>query len=191
MKRRFWTKDEISYICEFYLEQTAGQIAQKLGRTTAAVHVRASSLGIQKRAKRPAGTGSITSQGYLSFGKGHMQRLAQRIVWEQENGPIPAQHEVHHIDGDKLNNDLSNLQCLSLSEHRRIHSGNWKKEKGQWSRRCTGCKQWKSESEFHRQREPSNSIRPYCKLCSTIRRGIYRDRMRQNERLSKAKLCRV
>lgn len=34
---------------------------------------------------------------------------------------IPSDYHVHHIDGDKLNNDISNLELLSRSEHKSLH----------------------------------------------------------------------
>lgn len=42
-----------------------------------------------------------------------------RVVWTDHNGPIPAGHEIHHVDHDTLNNDPSNLACVPRSEHRR------------------------------------------------------------------------
>ena len=36
-----------------------------------------------------------------------------RIVYEKHHGPIPSGYDVHHRDGDKLNNDISNLELLS------------------------------------------------------------------------------
>lgn len=48
--------------------------------------------------------------------------LTHRYVWEQTYGPIPKGYEVHHIDKDPYNNDLSNLELLPISEHRRLHS---------------------------------------------------------------------
>ena len=49
-----------------------------------------------------------------------------RKIWEHANGPIPKDefgrsHEIHHIDGDRKNNDLSNLMCVSIQEHYDIH----------------------------------------------------------------------
>lgn len=44
-----------------------------------------------------------------------------RIVWEYHNGEIPKGFEVHHIDGDRANNDISNLQLLTENEHHGIH----------------------------------------------------------------------
>ena len=49
-----------------------------------------------------------------------------RQIWQQTNGPIPVdQHgrsyEIHHLDGNRSNNELSNLTCISIEEHYRIH----------------------------------------------------------------------
>lgn len=37
----------------------------------------------------------------------------------------PWEH-VHHVDGNYLNNDISNLQILSNSEHQKIELAQWK-----------------------------------------------------------------
>jgi hypothetical protein len=49
-----------------------------------------------------------------------------RKIWEKVNGPIPVDengisYEIHHIDGNRSNNDLSNLICISIKEHYEIH----------------------------------------------------------------------
>lgn len=44
-----------------------------------------------------------------------------QAIWIAHNGQIPENCEIHHIDFDKENNDISNLQCLSKYEHRRLH----------------------------------------------------------------------
>lgn len=48
-----------------------------------------------------------------------------RYVWSFYNGPIPATRKlhVHHIDHDRSNNDVSNLELISVSEHVRKHPG--------------------------------------------------------------------
>jgi hypothetical protein len=49
-----------------------------------------------------------------------------RKIWEAANGPIPKDdqgrsYEIHHIDGNRKNNDLSNLMCVSIEQHYKIH----------------------------------------------------------------------
>lgn len=38
-------------------------------------------------------------------------------VWEKYNGPIPKGGQIHHIDGNKDNNEIENLQLLTKREH--------------------------------------------------------------------------
>ena len=44
-----------------------------------------------------------------------------RMVWEYHNGPIPDGYEVHHINGNRADNDIGNLQLMEGSEHNRLH----------------------------------------------------------------------
>lgn len=48
---------------------------------------------------------------------------AHRWVWININGEIHKGMDVHHIDGDKSNNDISNLELHSRSDHLKLH---WK-----------------------------------------------------------------
>lgn len=53
---------------------------------------------------------------------------AHVIQWVKHNGPIPNGLEVNHIDVDKENNRLSNLELLTHSEnlrHAYMVKGNW------------------------------------------------------------------
>jgi hypothetical protein len=43
--------------------------------------------------------------------------LTHRLMWEQANGPIPPKHVVRFIDGDTLNLQLTNLECIPMSEN--------------------------------------------------------------------------
>lgn len=40
-----------------------------------------------------------------------------RWIYETMRGPIPAKHHIHHKDGNRRNNLLSNLECVSPKEH--------------------------------------------------------------------------
>lgn len=42
------------------------------------------------------------------------------LVWEGVHGPVPAGHDIHHLDGDTYNNDIDNLQCMKHEEHARL-----------------------------------------------------------------------
>lgn len=48
--------------------------------------------------------------------------MQYRQIWEQYNNQtIPEGHEIHHIDGNRSNNDPSNLLCVSIEQHLEIH----------------------------------------------------------------------
>lgn len=44
-----------------------------------------------------------------------------RQVWEDHFGEIPKGFHVHHKDGNTLNNDISNLECITAKKHREHH----------------------------------------------------------------------
>jgi len=44
-----------------------------------------------------------------------------RKVYELHHGKIPKGYHVHHIDGNPLNNEITNLKCISAEEHAKIH----------------------------------------------------------------------
>ena len=56
-----------------------------------------------------------------------------RKIYEDHYGPIPKDsdgrsYEIHHIDGNHNNDDITNLLCVSIQEHYNIHysQGNYK-----------------------------------------------------------------
>lgn len=49
-----------------------------------------------------------------------------RKIWEKHYGKIPKDndgrpYEIHHKDGNRNNNDINNLICISIKEHYNIH----------------------------------------------------------------------
>jgi hypothetical protein len=49
-----------------------------------------------------------------------------RRLWMKLKGPIPVDEhgrsfEIHHIDGNRENNSIENLQCLSAEDHFKLH----------------------------------------------------------------------
>lgn len=47
-----------------------------------------------------------------------------REIWRDHHGDIPDGHVIHHKDGDRSNNDIDNLECVTHSEHADRHP-NW------------------------------------------------------------------
>lgn len=71
-------------------------------------------------------------------------------VWIEANGPIPAGYDIHHADGNSLNNDLSNLVCLSIQEHQAIHTAE-RREHGLY--RAPGAEAREAAVEWHRSED--------------------------------------
>lgn len=70
--------------------------------------------------------------GYY-FNSTKMIRL-HRYVWEYYNGEIPDGYDIHHIDRNKDNNDIANLQMLSRTEHMKLHGSMLTNEQRLWMR---------------------------------------------------------
>lgn len=85
-----------------------------------------------------------TKKGYLRFTKDESGRLRMEhcVVWEKHYGKIPAGMQIHHKDGNKLNNEISNLQLVTPLEHKRLHSG-CKIVDGEWYKPCSVCGEYK------------------------------------------------
>jgi hypothetical protein len=70
----------------------------------------------QKRADKLRGTGS--KDNYVKRNCKHEHRL----VMEKHLGrKLTSNEVVHHIDGDKWNNDISNLIVMTRQEHIAVH----------------------------------------------------------------------
>jgi hypothetical protein len=54
--------------------------------------------------------------------RGKQYRLQQHLyIWQSHFGPLPSGYVVHHIDGNRANNSLGNLQAMSNSAHSGLH----------------------------------------------------------------------
>ena len=61
---------------------------------------------------------------YLSSKKttANKRERLHEFVWRNINGKIPEGYHIHHIDRDKDNNDIDNLEMLSQQEHAYKHN---------------------------------------------------------------------
>ncbi|MBR7124934.1 MAG: HNH endonuclease [Candidatus Methanomethylophilaceae archaeon] len=86
---------------------------------------------------------------------GKKVEFLHRYIWKKHYGPIPEGCHIHHIDGNPLNNDISNLQCLSTKEHAAEHP--WDDEhRAAVGERMRGdsecqnkCREWHRSPEGH------------------------------------------
>ena len=109
--------------------------------------------------------GSITPFGYRRITcKDRKQRFEHVIVWETHHGPIPEGMELHHRNGDKLDNRLENLMLVTRLEHKRIHSG-CIRVGSRWLKRCRRCQWYRPvDTEFY-EYKGRNGVMGACKRC--------------------------
>ena len=63
------------------------------------------------------------SGGYvLTFDRAGHNSTIHRACWEAYRGPIPKGHVIHHIDGNRTNNAIENLVCMTNGEHIGLHN---------------------------------------------------------------------
>lgn len=75
-----------------------------------------------------------TKTGYYLCSRninGSRPRL-HNYIWQKYNGLIPKGFHIHHIDGNKDNNDISNLIAISAQDHESYHFSKRIKENPEW-----------------------------------------------------------
>lgn len=71
------------------------------------------------------GTAKLNDLGYFQITsqiEGCFKELVHRMVYEDHFGEIPENCIIHHIDGNRTNNGIKNLQCMSRSFHNWYHN---------------------------------------------------------------------
>ena len=67
---------------------------------------------------KPVGSERIDKDGYtyIKVSEPNTWKLKHRVLWENNNGPIPEKHRLIFADGDRQNICLDNLILVSYSE---------------------------------------------------------------------------
>lgn len=81
------------------------------------------------------------------------------VMSEHIGRPIAPNEHVHHINGNKVDNRIENLQLMTASEHQRLHHGTH----GRWARSFDTCVQCGHSSSPHKARGMCNRCYPRTK----------------------------
>jgi hypothetical protein len=118
---------------------------------------------------RMASRGGVNQDGYrrmwVHVPDGRRQLVFEHVlVWERAHGPVLAGCHVHHVNRDRLDNRLENLQCLTMLEHKRTHSGCYRFG-GRWWKRCKRCRWYRRiDVDFYVYVRHGGAM-GYCKRC--------------------------
>ncbi len=73
-------------------------------------------------------------------------------VWEDfHKMAVPPGFQIHHIDGNRVNNVPENLIALDPQTHQRIHQGWIRGDNGEWLKPCSKCGEKKPLDAFGRK----------------------------------------
>lgn len=99
------------------------KIAKIYKRTRQAVYDTFRSRGYNLRSKELRGLQVLDGikftemkGGYLRGSFGKRRLTMQKYVWEKERGPVKEGFVIYHIDGDKQNNNLGNLELVAFAD---------------------------------------------------------------------------
>lgn len=73
---------------------------------------------------------TLKPTGYYAKTNGS-RSLLHRDVWEYHNGKIPPKHDIHHINHDRSDNSIENLELISTAKHNELHH----KDRGKGNKR--------------------------------------------------------
>jgi HNH endonuclease len=128
----------------------------------------------------PAAKGSVTPYGYRRFRR---QRFEHVLVWESRHGPVPDGCEIHHRNGDKLDNRIENLQLVTRLEHKRIHSG-CVRFGATWLKKCRRCQWFRPVDAEYYVYPGRNGVMGVCRRCAVEMAVEAKKRRRDKSRAS-------
>lgn len=122
-----------SKVTEMYIQYKKGyslsEVGQMFGITRQSVYecFRRREFKLRKLKKLPFLTFNgvkftLRNHGYYAR-TDEDRELMHRYVWIFYNGFIPKGFDVHHVDGDRSNNSIDNLNLIEHTEHAKKYFG--------------------------------------------------------------------
>lgn len=94
-----------------------------------------------------------------------------RVIWKKAFGRIPKGYDIHHKNGDTMDNRITNLVMLSHLVHTRLHHPSFiRLPDGRWFKRCSACRKVKLLIDFYRingQTSRDHHL-SWCKACFSV-----------------------
>lgn len=109
--------------------------------------------------------GYMSNDGYYIVYINGKQIGFHRYIWEQHHGPITKGMEIHHINGDKLDNRIENLMLVDRNTHRKLHAG-YQTIDGIVYKPCCKCGVIKPVTEYYSS-DRKNGVKSTCKECKS------------------------
>jgi len=133
---------------------------------------------------RLPGSGTVNHNGYLAVSVNYKKKLQHVLVAEEMLGhELPPGSVVHHIDGDRLNNDPKNLViCPSQAHHKLLHvQADALRLSGNSSfRKCAICKSYDDPSNLSVYSHKRSGTRYWHKKCHSLEMAKRAIKLKEN-----------
>lgn len=109
-----------------------------------------------------------------------------RVVWEYHFGEIPKESHIHHIDHDRTNNQIENLECKAetdhLCEHMQVYGRNarnaeylelGREKAAEWHKSENGKKWHRENFEKYSKKLVERTEEKKCQFCGQSFMAIY------------------
>lgn len=124
---------------------------------------------------RKRGDGTVTAGGYRQIGINKKRLYEHRVVMEKFLGrPLKTTEQIHHLDHNRLNNDISNLIVIPNYLHTQKHMTKYFVNKTH--KQCHYCLEIKPHEFFykHFRSKHSDNCQGICKQCHPVAQRNYR-----------------
>ena len=133
-------------------------------------------MSISGEIKTKWGTAKLDKGGYYVITtrkEGSHHKRLHHLIWSEHYGkPVPKGYIIHHLNMNKTDNRIQNLQCVSTSSHSHFHSTNRNEE--------TIIRMSKSHIGFKHSEETKRKISDYQKGKTVSNETMFKMSKHQN-----------